>query len=41
MNHKDKMTEAVWLYNEGVPIWQIAETLGTTEAKVVEWIGLG
>lgn len=41
MDYSSKMATAIRLYYEGVPIWQIAETLGTTEAKVVAWIGLG
>jgi len=28
------------MYNEGIPIWKIAETLGVTEAYIVRSLGL-
>lgn len=37
---ESKKTTAIRLYNEGYFIWQIANILHVTEAKVVAWIGL-
>lgn len=36
---QSKKQRAIQLYNEGVPIWQIADILDTTEAQVCYWVG--
>ena len=36
---KKKKQEIKHLYNMGVPVWEIAEKYGLSEAKVVEIIG--